>query len=157
MLPAWLQIILALGGSSLIGLVISDIYRVIKSKSKKHIELVRKEKQEELRVVLKQELTPVKEEIKVIKEDVNLVKSGLQKDLYIDLAKIYKEYRKKGFATLEEKRDYDSLYQAYHSLGQNGIADGMHDYIMNMREFKAKRIDGIHKNVEVSVINTEGD
>ena len=157
MLPTWLQIILALGGSSLIGLVITDIYRLVKSKSKKHIDLAKKEKQEEMREVLKEELAPVKEEITEIKENVGLVKNGLQKDLYIDLVKIYKEHQKKGYATLEEKRDYDSLYQSYHALGKNGIADGMHDAVMNMPEFKTLKTKGIHGKVKVSVKTTEGD
>lgn len=157
MLPAWLQIILALGGSALIGLVITDIYKGIKSKSKKHLDIAKQQKQEEMREVLQQELAPVKSEITEIKEDVSLVKNGLQKDLYIDLVNIYKQYRKKGFATLDEKRDYDSLYQSYHSLGQNGIADGMHKYIMGMPEIKKKTIKCIHEDVEVSVFKTEGD
>ena len=54
-MPIWLTIILALGGSSLIGLVVADIYKAIKSKSKKHLETIKKEKQEEMREVLKTE------------------------------------------------------------------------------------------------------
>ena len=146
-MPIWLTIILALGGSSLIGLVVADIYKAIKSKSKKHLEAIKKEKQEEMREVLKQELEPVKDELKDVKEDLGLVKDGLQKDLYIDLKNIYEKLQKKGFATIEEKRDYDALYLAYHRLGQNGVADGMHDKVMHMKEFKET---SIHRSVKVS-------
>lgn len=135
-MPIWLQIVLGLGGSALIGLVVADIYKMIKSKSKKHLEAVKKEKQDEMREVIQQELTPVKEELKDVKEDLSKVKEGLQKDLYVDLVNIYNEHKKKNFATLEEKRDYDALYKSYHNLGQNGIADGMHDYVIHMSESK---------------------
>ena len=138
-MPVWLQILLALGGSSLIGLVVADIYRGIKSKSKKHQEAVKKEKQDEMREVIQDELKPVKAELREVKDDLTVVKDGLQKDLYVDLTNIYNAHRKKQFASLEEKRDYDALYRSYHNLGQNGVADGMHDYVMHMNELKPKK------------------
>lgn len=140
-MPTWLTIILALGGSSVIGLVVTDIYRLIKSKSKKHLEASKREKQEEVREVFK-------EELKGVKEDLALVKDGLQKDLYIDLKTQYEQIKKKEFATLNEKRDYDSLYQSYHNLGKNGVADSMHETIMHMPEFKEI---SIHKSKKVKV------
>lgn len=152
-MPVWLTIILSLGGSALIGLVVTDIYKAIKAKSKKHIEATKREKQEEMREVLTEELNPLKSELKDIKGDLEFVKDGLQKDLYVDLKNIYVALQKKGFATLEEKRDYNYLYNAYHNLGQNGIADGMHDKIMHMPEMKKT---SIHKNVKVSE-KSEGD
>ena len=129
-MPVWLQILLALGGSALIGLVVKDIYESIKTNSKKHQELVKKEKQNEMREVIQEENASIKDELKDVKEDLSLVKDGLQKDLYGDLVRIYSEYKDKKFATIEEKRDYDALYRSYHNLGQNGVADGMHKYVM---------------------------
>ncbi len=71
-----------------------------------------------------------------LKEDIGLVKEGLQKDLYIDLVRIYDDlvakFNRKGFITREEKRDFDALYWSYHKLGKNGVADGMHDEVMAM-------------------------
>ena len=71
-----------------------------------------------------------------LKEDIGLVKEGLQKDLYIDLVHIYDDlkakFKKEGYITREEKRDFDALYWSYHKLGKNGIADGMHDEVMGM-------------------------
>ena len=147
-MPIWLTIILALGGSSLIGLVVADIYQAIKSKSKKHIEAIKKEKQEEMREVLEQELVPLKDDLRDISSDIVLVKDGLQKDLYNDLKAIYSQLQAKQFATLDEKRDYDALYKSYHNLGQNGVADGMHEIVMHMPEIKPVKC--IRKKAKVS-------
>lgn len=133
-MPVWLQILLALGGSSLIGLVVADIYKSIKHRSKKHIEQIKRDRQEEVREVIRDELEPVKEEVGCIKNDLGLVKNGLQKDLYVDLVHLYNEYKERGYCTVGEKRDYDSIYWSYHNLGKNGVADSMHDTVMQLDE-----------------------
>lgn len=84
-------------------------------------------------------LAPITSDLNLMKSDVCLMKDGLQKDLYVDLVMIYKDLCKKGYATLEEKRDYNNLYLSYHRLGQNGIADGMHKHVMEMDEEPKKR------------------
>ena len=133
-MPVWLQILLALGGSSLIGLVVADIYKSIKNRSKKHLEQIKRDRQEEFREVVHDELEPVKEEVGCIKSDLGLVKNGLQKDLYVDLVHLYNEYKERGYCTVGEKRDYDSIYWAYHNLGKNGVADSMHETVLQMDE-----------------------
>ncbi len=91
---------------------------------------------EELKQVIGEAVAPVINKLNAVEEDLCLVKGGLQKDLYVDLVHIYNDHMKKGFVTLSEKRDYDSLYWAYHKLGKNGVADGMHETIMNMPDSK---------------------
>ena len=71
-----------------------------------------------------------------VKADLALVKKGLQNDLYIDLVHLHDEYVEKGYATRDNKRDYDNLYFNYHNLGKNGIADGMHEKVMHLPEEK---------------------
>lgn len=78
--------------------------------------------------------TELKEEIRTLGEDLGLVKKGLQNDLYIDLVHLHDDYVNRGYATRDDKRDYDNLYINYHNLGQNGIADGMHAKVMGLPE-----------------------
>lgn len=91
----------------------------------KHLECVT-----EIKTIITEALVPVAQKLTDIENDLGLVKNGLQKDLYIDLENLYKGYCKKSFASLDEKRNYDSLYWAYHNLGKNGIADGMYEHVM---------------------------
>lgn len=67
----------------------------------------------------------IQKDIADVKGDLTVVKKGLQNDLYVDLVNLYHIYTERGYATIEEKRDYDSLYFSYHNLGKNGIADEM--------------------------------
>ena len=76
----------------------------------------------------------LKEEIKSLSDDLGLVKKGLQNDLYIDLVHLHDDYVARGYATRDNKRDYDTLYWNYHNLGKNGIADGMHTKVMGLPE-----------------------
>lgn len=73
-----------------------------------------------------------------LQEDVNLLKDGLQKDLYVDLCNIYDQYKTRikngGFISRGEKTEYDKIYWSYHNLGKNGVADKMHNEVMNMPE-----------------------
>ena len=75
---------------------------------------------------------------KSLQQDIGLLKDGLQKDLYVDLCNIYDQYKERvklhGYITRGEKVEYDKLYWSYHNLGKNGVADRMHEEVMNMPE-----------------------
>lgn len=76
----------------------------------------------------------IQKDIADVKRDLTIVKRGLQNDLYIDLVNLYHFYTERGYATIEEKRDYDSLYFSYHNLGKNGIADEMLKKVRGLAE-----------------------
>lgn len=71
-------------------------------------------------------------------EEIALLKDGLQKDLYVDLCNIYDQYRSRikagGHISRGEKTEYDKIYWSYHNLGKNGVADKMHNEVMDMPE-----------------------
>lgn len=73
---------------------------------------------------------------KLLQEDLGLLKDGLQKNLYVDLCNIYDQYKERiklyGYITRGEKTEYGKLYWSYHNLGKNGVADKMHEEVMNM-------------------------
>ena len=65
-------------------------------------------------------------------QNIELLKEGLQEDLYVDLVHIHDDYKLRGWCSRAEKQDYDKLYKRYHNLGQNGVADKYHNYVMNL-------------------------
>lgn len=80
----------------------------------------------------------LKQKLDDVQDDLVLVKGGLQKGLYVNLVHIYKSFKRtlksRGYITVGEKKEYDSLYSTYHNLGKNGVADNMHDEVMHMPE-----------------------
>ena len=160
-MPVWLQIIIAIFGlvGTILGIFGISAYinermkhkaakqnqkedeaeQEALEKEKKLAEMKHQEYKNELTAIIRAEFAPIIQDLVDIKNDLKLVKNGLQKDLYVDLAHIYDEYKRKGYASLSEKRDYDTLYWAYHNLGKNGVADNMHEYVMNMPESKPRR------------------
>ena len=78
-------------------------------------------------------------ETTAIKKDLVLVKDGLQKDLYLDLVYWHDLYVNKNHcASISEKRDYETLYNTYHILGKNGVADKMFKAVMELPEAAPK-------------------
>ena len=63
-----------------------------------------------LKAKKKDKYKELKEEIKSLSDDLGLVKKGLQNDLYIDLVHLHDDYVARGYATRDNKRDYDTLY-----------------------------------------------
>lgn len=58
-------------------------------------------------------------------KNVELLKFGTQMMLKNDLKLRYEHWLSKGYAPIDSKEDLEKMYQAYHSLGANGVMDGM--------------------------------
>lgn len=65
-------------------------------------------------------------------KDSELLKKGLQALLRSNLYTIHEKCKKKGYATLAEKNDFENLYQSYHSLGKNGVMDGIREAFLEL-------------------------
>lgn len=116
MLPIWLTILLACGGTTLINLIITYMF------TKATNSLEKKKKDAEL----------VAEEIEK-KNDV--LKRGVQALLRHELYELYDDYYKeKGYAPLDIKNDFEFIYLGYHNLGKNGVMDGIHERFMKLPE-----------------------
>lgn len=77
--------------------------------------------------------------------DVGLLKVGTQIMLKNDLKLRYEHWLSKGYAPIDSKEDLEKMYQAYHSLGANGVMDGMRTAFLalpNERIVKNKRKAG---------------
>lgn len=73
-----------------------------------------------------------KQELKPIFEDMELMKRTMQKDVRRSLRQDGKMYCDRGYASQQEKTEFDELYWAYHNLGKNGVVDSLHDRVMNL-------------------------
>lgn len=69
-----------------------------------------------------------------INKDLNTIKAGLQKTLLYTLRGIHYELVSRGWCTAEEKMEFQEAYDAYHSLGENGIADSYKKEVMDLPE-----------------------
>ena len=73
-----------------------------------------------------------KQELKPISDDMELMKRTMQKDVRRSLRQDGKAYCDRGYASQQEKTEFDELYWAYHNLGKNGVVDGLHNRVMNL-------------------------
>lgn len=73
-------------------------------------------------------------ELKPIKQDMLLMKRAMQKDIRRSLRQDAQLYRNRGYASHQEKTEFDELYWVYHNLGKNGVVDRDHEDVMNLPE-----------------------
>lgn len=66
------------------------------------------------------------------KKENDDVRLGVQALLRNQQISEHRYFQKKGYATVEEKSNYDNMYQRYHNLGKNGVMDALHEEVMNM-------------------------
>lgn len=71
---------------------------------------------------------------KETKEDLKLCKLGLQTVVKYDLKTLYEKSINKGYASIETKDELERMYQVYHSLGANGVMDGVRAKFMSLPE-----------------------
>jgi len=80
---------------------------------------------------MKQEL---KDDIKPLQEDLDLMKKTMQKDTRRSLRQDAHNFVVRGWASGQEKTEYDELYWCYHNLGKNGVVDSDHEKVMALPE-----------------------
>lgn len=130
---------------TIIGLVIKKWWDK-KQKDKEELEKLREEKraaEEEKRcstmkdavhaemLDMKREL---KDDIRPLQEDIDSMKKTMQKDTRRSLRQDAQLYIHRGWATGQEKTEYDELYWCYHNLGKNGVVDNDHEEVMKLPE-----------------------
>lgn len=82
----------------------------------------------------KDELQGVKDDVDAVKNDLCSMKKTMQKDTRRSLRQDAEMYIKRGWATGQEKTEYDELYWCYHNLGKNGVVDSDHKKVMELPE-----------------------
>lgn len=121
MLPIWLTVVLACGGTTLINLIVTLLFTKATNsyeKKKRDAELVAEE----------------------IEKKNDVLKRGVQALLRHELYELYDTYYKeKGYAPLDIKNDFEFIYLGYHNLGKNGVMDGIHERFMQLPEEEPKQ------------------
>ena len=67
------------------------------------------------------------------KED-QAIRKGLQALLRHNMSRSYHDYKEQGYATEEEKREFENMYVQYHELGKNGVMTAMYQSVLSMKE-----------------------
>ena len=112
----WLSIVLALGGSTLCGLIVTAIWNKITKHNRKIQDLQDAKKTNEL-------ITTIKENNKPIEEKIDLIALGTQATLRNDLLNCYYACDKKGYKTNEDIQNFADMYEAYHNLHGNSFIE----------------------------------
>ena len=112
----WLSVVLALGGSTLCGLIVTTIWNKIAKHNRKIQDLQDKKKTNEL-------ITTIKENNKPIEEKIDLIALGTQATLRNDLLNCYYACDKKGYKTNEDIQNFADMYEAYHNLHGNSFIE----------------------------------
>ena len=115
-MPSWLSIVLALGGSTLCGLIVTSIWNFLNKKALKNKELQEKDKTDEL-------IKTLKENNKPLEEKIDLISLGTQATLRNDLLNCYYACDKKGYKTHEDIQNFAHMYEAYHNLHGNSFIE----------------------------------
>lgn len=140
-MPTWLTLFLALGGSTLIALIVQGIAHLISERGKRKAreieEAVQEKRQreriQEMRDVIKEEVQPIKERINDIAEVVDEIKTGdivtlkdanrdsLRNQLYTlyDRCYLYK--------TNDDIDNEANMFNSYTALGGNSGCHARHD------------------------------
>ncbi len=66
------------------------------------------------------------------KSEIKSLKLGIQALLRDRLLESYKIYRKRGWISIQDKENFNNMYCQYHSLGQNGVMDGVYKEVMDL-------------------------
>ena len=112
----WLSIVLALGGSTLCGLIVTTIWNKITKHNRKIQDLQDAKKTNEL-------IATIKENNKPIEEKIDLIALGTQATLRNDLLNCYYACDKKGYKTNEDIQNFADMYEAYHNLHGNSFIE----------------------------------
>lgn len=67
-----------------------------------------------------------------IKKEQDAIKLGLQALLRADMIRDYNKWSEKGYAPIYAKENFENVWVQYHSLGSNGVMDGIHTEFMNL-------------------------
>lgn len=112
-MPTWLSIFLACGGSTLCSLLVTLVFNSIVNSSKR-----RKKEREEL--------------VKELQSTDKELREGMQALLRDRLYGLYGKCIRKKCATIEERNNFNNMYQHYHNLGQNGVMDDIYHKFMRL-------------------------
>lgn len=70
------------------------------------------------------------------KKEIRALKKGMQALLRDRLLQSYRYYVEKGYATAEERDNWENMYRQYHALGENGVMDNLREKLLDLPTVK---------------------
>ena len=70
--------------------------------------------------------------IQAVKQENKAIRLGLQALLRDRLIEKYDKYTDKGYAPIYARENFENMWKQYHSLGENGVMDGLHAKFMEL-------------------------
>lgn len=143
-------IVIELTITTIVGLIIKSKWNK-RQKEKEELERLREEQRiradnsrcELVKTTIHEEMEDLaedfKKELAPISQDMDLMKRTMQKDVRRSLRQDGKMYCDRGYASQQEKTEFDELYWAYHNLGRNGVVDSLHDRVMQLPDEPERR------------------
>lgn len=123
--------------SGIISAVISTVVSiVIKREFAKYTDRETKLKEQELRERREEVREIVSEAMTEIKTELTSLKEGSQALLRSKLYNIYDDCKAKGYATIDEKNNFENIYKNYHALGSNGVMDSIREEFLDLPSSK---------------------
>ena len=71
-------------------------------------------------------------QMKETKAGMAAIKKGLQALLRAQLIADYNKYLEKGYAPIYARQNFENCWEQYHTLGANGVMNGIHDKFMEL-------------------------
>lgn len=121
------QILMLCGVGTFCSLLVTFLFNLIVNTGKK--------KQEEQKKVIEEQnkkIQDLKNDVDGLREDIELLKQGTQALLRNQLYETSDRFNNKGYATVEEKNNFENMYKKYHNLGKNGVMDNLYEEVLDM-------------------------
>lgn len=121
-----LSILSLLGFGTLFKILITERHEKRKHQSNESKLRAKKEQQDSIREVVREEVLPIKEELSAIKESNILEREALQASLRDRLYALYSECALRGYTSREERDNFENMYNSYHKIFKNGVMADTH-------------------------------
>lgn len=66
------------------------------------------------------------------RKQIQALKLGMQALLRDRLVQAHRTFTEQGFCTISDKDNFNNMYKQYHSLGENGVMDTLHEEVMKL-------------------------
>lgn len=113
----WYQLLSLIGIPSICATIVVRMFTAIKVKISDN----RLKEKEQEALVAKQQADYAER----VEQKFKLLEAAMQSLLRRELREMYALCARQGFATMEDKDDFEMMYQRYHSLGSNGVMDNV--------------------------------
>lgn len=153
-MPEWLQttaaaisIITGLFGLCGISIYINERVKHRASKKNeqedKEQEAVEQAKNEYYKQILietiSEKIDPIENELSDVRDDIKKLKAGVQASNRADLEVLVDKAENQKWLSQYDKQRFYQLYQAYHSLGKNGVMDAAKDKVLALPDIPPKQ------------------